>query len=73
MRAGDEHNPIKRQPQAHLHDVFETADRITVLRLGRDIGVYDRRTTTQQVIVEAITAGVPTKVAGISSSAEAPA
>ena len=54
----------------NLHDVFETADRITVLRLGRDIGVYDRRTTTQQVIVEAITAGVPTKVSGIPAAAE---
>jgi len=49
----------------NLHDVFETADRITVLRLGRDIGIYDRRSTTQQAIVEAITAGAPTKVAGI--------
>jgi D-xylose transport system ATP-binding protein len=49
----------------NLHDVFETADRITVLRLGRTIGVYDRRGTTQQAIVQAITAGVPTKVAGI--------
>ena len=53
----------------NLHDVFETADRITVLRLGRDVGVFDRRTTTQQAVVEAITAGVPTKVSGISQSA----
>jgi D-xylose transport system ATP-binding protein len=52
----------------NLHDVFETADRITVLRLGRDIGVYDRRQTSQQEIVQAITAGVPTKVAGIAST-----
>ena len=51
----------------NLHDVFETADRITVLRLGRTVGVFDRRTTTQQAVVEAITAGVPTKVAGIPS------
>ncbi|HZT45163.1 MAG TPA: ATP-binding cassette domain-containing protein [Gaiellaceae bacterium] len=57
----------------NLHDVFETADRITVLRLGRDVGVFDRRTTTQQAVVEAITAGVPTKVSGITSTAEAPA
>ena len=57
----------------NLHDVFETADRITVLRLGRTVGIFDRRTTTQQVIVEAITAGVPTKVSGIPSTAEAPA
>ena len=51
----------------NLHDVFETADRITVLRLGRTVGVFDRRTTTQQAVVEAITAGTPTKVAGIPS------
>jgi len=49
----------------NLHDVFETADRITVLRLGRDVGVFERKSTTQQAVVEAITAGVPTKVAGI--------
>jgi D-xylose transport system ATP-binding protein len=57
----------------NLHDVFETADRITVMRLGRDIGVFDRRTTTQQTVVEAITAGIPTKVAGIPAAEEAPA
>jgi D-xylose transport system ATP-binding protein len=57
----------------NLHDVFETADRITVLRLGRNVGVFDRRQTSQQAVVEAITAGVPTKVAGISSTQEVPA
>jgi D-xylose transport system ATP-binding protein len=56
----------------NLHDVFETADRIAVLRLGRNVGVFERRTTTQQAVVEAITAGVPTKVAGMSQTAEAP-
>ena len=49
----------------NLHDVFEAATRITVLRLGRDVGVYDRATTTQQEVVHAITAGMPTGVAGI--------
>ncbi len=48
----------------NLQDIFEVADRITVLRLGRNVGVYDRRATTQQEIVHAITAGMPTKVAG---------
>jgi D-xylose transport system ATP-binding protein len=57
----------------NLHDIFESADRITVLRLGRDIGVYERRKTTQQEIVEAITAGVATKVAGVTSTAGAEA
>jgi D-xylose transport system ATP-binding protein len=50
----------------NLHDIFEVATRITVLRLGRSIGVYEREKTTQREIVEQITAGVPTKVAGIA-------
>jgi D-xylose transport system ATP-binding protein len=45
----------------NLNDVFETADRITVLRLGRSVGVFERRKTTQQAIVEAITFGAPAK------------
>jgi D-xylose transport system ATP-binding protein len=52
----------------NLHDVFETATRITVLRLGRNVGIYDRKSTTQQQVVEAITAGEPTKVSGIAST-----
>ena len=48
----------------NLHDIFETATRITVLRLGRNVGIYERATTTQQEVVQAITAGIPTKVAG---------
>jgi D-xylose transport system ATP-binding protein len=54
----------------NLHDIFEVAHRITVLRLGRNVGVYDRDKTTQQEIVQAITAGVPTKVAGIPEEVE---
>jgi D-xylose transport system ATP-binding protein len=57
----------------NLHDIFETADRITVLRLGRNIGIYERAKTSQQEVVEAITAGVPTKVSGIPPTAEATA
>jgi D-xylose transport system ATP-binding protein len=56
----------------NLHDIFAVADRITVLRLGRNVGVYDRRSTTQQDVVHAITAGVATKVSGISD-VDAPA
>jgi D-xylose transport system ATP-binding protein len=55
----------------NLHDVFEVANRITVLRLGRNVGVYEREKTTQQEIVEAITAGVPTKVPGVAEAAPA--
>jgi D-xylose transport system ATP-binding protein len=53
----------------NLNDVFEVATRITVLRLGRDVGVYEREKTTQQEVVQAITAGIPTKVAGIPTTA----
>jgi D-xylose transport system ATP-binding protein len=53
----------------NLHDIFEVADRITVLRLGRSIAVYERSETTQQEVVQAITAGVPTKVSGIPPTA----
>jgi len=53
----------------NLHDIFEVAARITVLRLGRNAGLYEREKTNQQEVVHAITAGAPTKVAG-SNTAE---
>ena len=53
----------------NLHDIFEVATRITVLRLGRDIGIYQMDKVTQEEIVHAITAGIPTKVSGIAGSA----
>jgi D-xylose transport system ATP-binding protein len=58
----------------NLHDIFEAADRITVLRLGRNVAIFERRATTQEEVVHAITAGVPTKVAGIpATNGEPPA
>ena len=57
----------------NLHDVFETATRIAVLRLGRNVGVYAKASTTQQEVVHAITAGTPTKVSGIPSTSGVPA
>jgi D-xylose transport system ATP-binding protein len=56
----------------NLHDIFAVADRITVLRLGRSIGVYERSKTTQQELVQAITAGVPTRVSGIPGTGADP-
>jgi D-xylose transport system ATP-binding protein len=52
----------------NLHDIFETANRITVLRLGRNVGLYERGKTTPEEVVHAITAGVPTKVSGIPAT-----
>ena len=42
-----------------------------MLRLGRNVGIFERAKTTQQEVVEAITAGVPTKVSGIPQTAGA--
>jgi D-xylose transport system ATP-binding protein len=44
----------------NLNDVFEVAHRITVLRLGRNVGVYEKSATTEQEIVQAITIGAAT-------------
>ncbi|HEV8460485.1 MAG TPA: ATP-binding cassette domain-containing protein [Gaiellaceae bacterium] len=55
----------------NLHDVFAVADRITVLRLGRNAGIFERTAVSQQEVVQAITAGQPTKVSGIQAGASA--
>jgi D-xylose transport system ATP-binding protein len=49
----------------NLHDVFEVADRITVLRLGQRVALLERAKTTQQEVVEAITAGTLDHVPGM--------
>lgn len=49
----------------NLHDVFEAADRITVLRLGRRVAVVERADTTQEEVVHAITAGTLKQVPGM--------
>jgi D-xylose transport system ATP-binding protein len=48
----------------NLHDVFEVADNITVLRLGQNVAEYKRTDTTQQKVVEAITAGSLSEIPG---------
>ena len=55
----------------NLHDVFEVADRITVLRLGQNVAVYDRASTTQQEVVHAITAGKLQHVPGMAEEVTA--
>jgi D-xylose transport system ATP-binding protein len=49
----------------NLHDIFEVADSITVLRLGQNVAEFKRRETTQTEVVEAITAGKLSKVPGV--------
>ena len=49
----------------NLHDVFEAADRITVLRLGQRVAQLTRSETTQQEVVHAITAGALDEVPGM--------
>jgi D-xylose transport system ATP-binding protein len=55
----------------NLHDIFEVADDITVLRLGQNVAEYRRAETTQQQVVEAITAGQLSKVPGQAEEAVA--
>jgi D-xylose transport system ATP-binding protein len=52
----------------NLHDVFEVADRITVLRLGQRVAVLNRADTTQQEVVQAITAGTVDHVPGMADA-----
>jgi D-xylose transport system ATP-binding protein len=51
----------------NLHDIFEVADRITVLRLGQRVALFERAATTQQEVVHAITAGALSHVPGMDS------
>ena len=50
----------------NLHDVFEVAHRITVLRLGQRVETFDRSDVTQQEVVHAITAGQLEHVPGMA-------
>ena len=52
----------------NLHDIFEVADRITVLRLGQQVSVVRREETNQQQIVQAITAGTLDFVPGMDEA-----
>ena len=57
----------------NLHDVFEVADQITVLRLGQRVAVLKREETTQQEVVHAITAGTLERVPGMNEFEESEA
>jgi D-xylose transport system ATP-binding protein len=52
----------------NLHDVFESADRITVLRLGQRVAQLERSETSQQEVVHAITAGTLDHVPGMQDA-----
>jgi D-xylose transport system ATP-binding protein len=43
----------------NLANVFEVADRITVLRLGRWVGTYGAKSTTQEQLIAFMTGAVP--------------
>ena len=53
----------------NLHDIFECADRITVLRLGQAVALFATAKTNQQEVVHAITAGKLTHVPGMAGAA----
>ena len=54
----------------NLHDIFEVADNITVLRLGQNVADYKRTEVTEEQVVHAITAGKLAKVPGLVDTAE---
>jgi D-xylose transport system ATP-binding protein len=56
----------------NLHDIFEVADRITVLRLGQTVNVFTKADVTQQQVVHAITAGSLRHVPGMVDDAPIP-
>ena len=41
----------------NLNNIFEVCDRITVMRQGENIGVFDTKNTTPDQIVSSITRG----------------
>ncbi len=52
----------------NLHDVFEAADRVTVLRLGQRVADFVVAQTNQQEVVHAITAGNLQTVPGMKEA-----
>ena len=52
----------------NLHDIFESADRITVLRLGQRVALFETAKTSQEEVVHAITAGTLTHVPGMADA-----
>ena len=57
----------------NLADVFEVADRVVVLRLGKVAGLFTVRETTQEEIVGAITGAEFGRGQGNGGPAEVPA
>ena len=54
----------------NLHDIFEVADNITVLRLGQNVAEFKRTETNPEQVVHAITSGKLSKVPGIQDTTE---
>lgn len=55
----------------NLEDVFQVADRITVLRLGRYVGTYERTKVGREQLVAYMTGAVPGEGAGVDPTAAA--
>jgi len=54
----------------NLHDIFEVADNISVLRLGQNVAEFKRSDVSQEQVVHAITAGELVKVPGQLGTSE---
>jgi D-xylose transport system ATP-binding protein len=56
----------------NMADVFEVADRIIVMRLGRRVATFDVRETTREEVVGAITGAEFGRARGAPGAEEAP-
>ena len=54
----------------NLHDIFEAADRMTVLRLGQVAAVLNKDETNEEEVVHAITAGSLNRVPGMAGEGQ---
>jgi D-xylose transport system ATP-binding protein len=51
----------------NLDNVFHVADRISVLRLGRHVATFARRTTAREDVVAAITGARPAEAEAVAA------
>jgi D-xylose transport system ATP-binding protein len=54
----------------NLEDVFQVADRIIVLRLGERVATFDRKQTTPEQVVGAITGADTAEMRRLEQEAE---
>ncbi|MGJ3239166.1 MAG: ATP-binding cassette domain-containing protein [Anaerolineae bacterium] len=52
----------------NMHDIFEVANRIAVLRLGQQVGIFNTEDVDQRQVIQAVTAGELKHVPGMDDN-----